>query len=94
MTAFKIEGSSFKPTGGISKNKKPEAKKEGESAAQSRGAYDTVRFRDNRLAVMPRMSAVSGNTTRHVQGETVESLLKDSAAELDDYFSQAYGFKE
>lgn len=92
MSAFKIGGFSFRSANGVSNVKKPENKAEEKDASPSQGKVDSVELRANRLAVMPRMSTISGQTAQHVQGETMESLLKDSAAELDDYFSKAYGF--
>lgn len=97
MSAFKIGGSPFRPANGVSGGKKPEAAKaDGSVAAPSPkgGAYDTLRLRDNPLAVMPRMSSVGRESAQQVQSKTVESLLKDSSAELDGYFASAYGFKE
>lgn len=91
MSVFKIGGSQFRPTGGVSGGREAEKKPEEKSAA-SKSGYDTVKFRDNRLAVMPRMSAVGGESSQRLRGETVETLLKASAPELDDYFSRAYGF--
>ena len=94
MSAFKIGGSRFNPASGVSNTKKNElAKAEEEQFAQRKGGgFDTVKL--NRLAVMPRMSAAAGQSAERLRGEAVESLLKDSAAELDDYFSEAYGFKK
>ena len=94
MSAFKIGGSPFRPTSDITAGKKPKSKETAQSDAPSKSAFDTASVHPNRLAVMPRMSTVSGNTAQHVQGGTVESMLRDSAAELDDYFSRAYGFLE
>lgn len=95
MSAFKIGGSPFRPANGVSNTQKPE-KKVGETgtAAAKNGEFDTVNFRANRLAVMPRMSSLGTQSAQQAQGKAVESLLKDSAAELDDYFAGAYGFKE
>lgn len=92
MSAFKIGDSPFRPTGGVSNSKKPEPKAEEKAAAPLKGAYDMVNVRANRLAAMPRMGAVGRQSAQHVRGGAVESLLKESAAELDDYFTGAYGF--
>ena len=92
MSAFKIGGFSFRPSHGVSSVKKPNRKAIESSKELSRSKVDSMEFRPNRLAVMPRMSSISGKTAQHLQSESVESLLKDSAAELDDYFSKAYGF--
>lgn len=94
MSIFQIGGSLFRPTNGVTNSKKPEKKPEEKDVELSKSAYDSVKFRDNPLAAMPRMSTVSGESAQRMRGETVESLLKDSATELDDYFSKAYGFKE
>lgn len=94
MSISKIGDPLFRPTNGVTNSKKLEKKPEEKNAELSKSAYDSVKFRDNRLAVMPRMSSVSGESAQRMQSETVESLLKDSAAELDDYFSMAYGFRE
>lgn len=97
MSAFKIGGSPFRPANGVSGGKKPGAVKADGTAAEplsKAGAYDTVKLRGNPLAVMPRMSAVGSQPAQQAQGKTVESLLKDSSAELDSYFASAYGFKE
>ena len=92
MSAFKIGGFSFRPTHGVSNVKKADSKAIERSEELSRSKADSMELRSNRLAVMPRMSTVNGNSAQHVQGETVESMLRDSAKELDDYFSRAYGF--
>ena len=92
MSALKIGGFLFRPAGGAASGKKPEAKAEKKADAPSKGGYDTVNFRSDRLAVMPRMSTISGQATQHLRGEAMESLLRESASELDDYFSGAYGF--
>ncbi len=93
MSAFKIGGSPFRSPSGVAGGKRPESKVKPESAAPaSKNAYDTASFQTNRLAVMPRMSTVGGPSAQRVPGEAVESLLRDSAAELDDYFTKAYGF--
>ena len=94
MTAFKIGGSSFRPAQGASNSKKPETRSGEADAAPVKGGLDSMDFRANPLAVMPRMSSVGGQTAQHVQGGTVETLLKDQASALDDYFTDAYGFKE
>ncbi|MBE7005052.1 MAG: hypothetical protein E7425_12400 [Ruminococcaceae bacterium] len=94
MSAFKIGGSPFRPASEISSAKKLKAKETSHSAAPSRGGFDTASVNPNRLAVMPRMSTVSGESAQHVQGEAVEALLRGAAKELDDYFSSAYGFQE
>ncbi len=94
MSAFKIDGSLFRPAPGISGSKKTEKDSAGKSAAPSMGGFDRTSFNRNPLAVMPRMSTVGGQNAQHVQGETVETMLRDSAAELDDYFTKAYGFDE
>ena len=92
MSAFKIGGSLFRPASGVSNSKKPEAKEPVKSAGPPKGGYDTVKL--NRLAVMPRMSSLDGQSAERLQSGTVESLLKESTEELDDYFAKAYGFKE
>ena len=61
------------------------------SSVQAR-ILDTASVNPNRLAVMPRMSAISSGGAQQIKSETVESMLRDSAAELDDYFTKAYGF--
>ena len=93
MSAFQIGGSPFRPMSDVTASKKPKAKETAQNDAPPKGAFDTVSVSHNRLAAMPRMGSVSGNTAQHVQGGTVESMLRDSAAELDDYFSKAYGFE-
>ncbi len=94
MSAFKIGGSPLRPTPEVAGVKKPKAKETAHAAAPSKGGFDTASVDPNRLAVMPRMSTVSSGSAQRVQGQTVESLLRDSAAELDDYFTTAYGFKD
>lgn len=94
MTAYKIGGPSFRPAQGVSKSKKPAAKPDETGAAPVKSGLDSMEHRANPLAVMPRMSGVGAQTAQHVQGGTVESMLRDQASELDDYFSGAYGFKE
>ncbi len=93
MSAFQIGNSPFRPTQGVTGGKKPERKAE-ETAAPRKGSFDQGSFHANPLAVMPRMSALGGQTAQLERGEAVESLLRDSSAELDDYFTKAYGFKE
>ena len=94
MSAFKIGGSRFSPASGVSGPRKKEtAKAAAEQSAQPKsGGFDTVKL--NKIAVMPRMSAASGQSAERLRGEAVESLLRADAAELDDYFSEAYGFRE
>lgn len=95
MTAFKIGGSPLRPTpeaGGVKKAKTVEQAQSG--AAPAKGGFDTANVDPNRLALMPRMSKVGGESAQCVKGEAVESLLRDAAKELDDYFSKAYGFEE
>lgn len=92
MSAFKIGGSPFLPAPGPSGSKKPERRSGENSSVPSKGGYDTVNFHADRFAVMPRMGGVSGQSVQRLRSAAVESLLKDSAAELDSYFSKAYGF--
>ena len=94
MSALKIGGSPFRPASGVSGGKKTEAKAETNGASPSRGTYDTTDLHPNRLAVMPRMSALGSQNAQQAQGSAVETLLKESAAEVDDYFSNAYGFEK
>lgn len=91
---FKIGDSHVRPTTAVTNGKKPEIKKEAESAAPQKGGFDTASFRKGPLAVMPRMSSVTSHASQEAQGKTVETLLKDSAAELDDFFTKGYGFSE
>lgn len=93
MSAFKIGGFPTRPTNGITGGGKLKEKESAQqSAAPSKGAFDTASVNPNRLAVMPRMSSISSGGAQHVKSETVESMLRDGAAELDEYFSKAYGF--
>ena len=92
MSAFKIGGSLFRPSPGVSGGKKQEGKAPAENAAPQKNGFDTVKL--NKLAVMPRMSSMTGQGAERLQSEAVEALLKDSAAEMDDYFTEAYGFRD
>lgn len=93
MSTFKIGGFSTRPASEITGSKKLKGKESTQqSAAPSKGAFDTASVNPNRLAVMPRMSAISSGGAQQIKSETVESMLRDSAAELDDYFTKAYGF--
>lgn len=92
MSAFKIGGSPFRPASEITGSKKVKTTEAAPGAAPSKGGFDTASVNPNRLAVMPRMSAVGGNSVQHMRGETVETMLRESAQELDDYFTRAYGF--
>lgn len=92
MTAFKIGGTPLQPVSGTSKSKKPEAAAPGENAAAPKGGFDTAAFRP--FAAMPRMGAMGGKEAERARSAAVESLLRDSSAEIDDYFASAYGFKE
>ena len=94
MTAFKIGGAPLQSVPGASKSKKPETATPGESAAAPKGGFDTAAFRP--FAAMPRMGmgAADGKEAERTRSAAVESLLRDSSAELDDYFATAYGFKE
>lgn len=94
MSPIKIGSSQFRPTSEITGGKKPAAAKEAAVEAPRQGEYDTASVNPNRLAVMPRMSTAGSGSAQSLKGSTVESLLRDSARELDDYFSSAYGFKE
>ena len=94
MTDFKIGGLPHQPTSGIAGGGTVREKETTQSAASARSGFDTASVNPNRLAVMPRISSVDGQSAQHVRGKTVESLLRDSAAELDDYFTMAYGFQE
>lgn len=98
MTAFKIGSSPIKPANGAAGAKKLEKaapeKIAPEKAAPVRAGFDTANVDPNRLAVMPRMSALGGESAQRVKGGAVESLLRGSAAEMDDYFSRAYGFEK
>ena len=92
MSAFKIGGFAFRSWNGVFGLKKHEDKAEKKTVASTQRKTDSVELRPDRLAVMPRMSTIDRQTTQHIQGETIEAMLKDSAAELDTYFSAAYGF--
>lgn len=94
MSAFKIGDSLFRPTSNVSKTKKTKATDESKSPALSRSAFDTAGISANPLTVMPRMSSIGGQDTQRLQSEAVESFLRESAAELDDYFTRAYGFDD
>lgn len=95
MTDFKIGGAPLRPTPEAAGAKKTTAKEQArEAAAPSKGGFDTASVNPNRLAVMPRMSKIGGESAQCIQGEAVETLLRDAAAELDDYFTKAYGFGE
>lgn len=91
--ALKIGDASLRPVLDAGSGKRTEKKAPAESAAPAKGGFDTADFRANRLAVMPRMSSVGGRSAQRVQSGAVETLLKGSAEELDDYFAEAYGFK-
>ena len=92
MTAFKIGGAPLKPMSEVSKGKRPEAAAPEESAAAPKGGFDTAAFRP--FAAMPRMGAAGGKEAERARSAAVESMLRDSSAEIDDYFATAYGFKE
>lgn len=92
MTAFKIGGAPLQPVSGASQSKKPEAAAPGESASAPKGGFDTAAFRP--FAVVPRMGAAGGKEAERAHSAAVESMLRDSSAEIDDYFASAYGFKE
>lgn len=92
MTAFKIGGAPLQPVSGASKGKKPETAAPEEAAAMPKSGFDTAAFRP--FAAMPRMGAVSGKEAERARSAAVESMLRDSSAEIDDYFAAAYGFKE
>lgn len=94
MSAFKIGGFSFRSANDISRAKKAESKSDEQAAAPCQSKTDSVELCPNRLSVMPRMNTIGGKSMQHMHGETVESLLKDSAAELDAFFSKAYGFNQ
>ena len=94
MSPFRIGNSQFRPTSEITGGKKPKAAKEAAAEAPRQGEFDTASVNPNRLAVMPRMSAAGSGDAQGIKGSAVEALLRDSAQELDDYFSSAYGFKE
>ena len=93
MSVFKIGGSSIRPMSGASGGAKTE-KKTAQDPSPSKSGFDTASINANPLAVMPRMSLIRENSAQHLQGETVETLLRNSAAELDDYFTAGYGFDE
>ena len=93
MTAFKIGGAPPQPMSEISKSKKkPEAAAPEESAAAPKGSFDTAAFRP--FVAMPRMGTAGGKEAERTRSAAVESLLRDSSEEIDDYFASAYGFKE
>lgn len=92
MTAFKIGGAPPQPVSGAAKSKKPETAAPEGSAAAPKGGFDTAAFRP--FAAMPRMGAADGKEAERTRSAAVESMLRDSSAEIDDYFAAAYGFKE
>ena len=93
MSALKIGGFPTRPASEITGSKKLKGKESTQqSAAPSKGAFDTASVSPNRLAVMPRLSTITSGGAQQLKSETVESVLRDSAAELDDYFIKAYGF--
>lgn len=92
MSTFKIGGSPLRPAAGVSNGKKVEKKTERQDAAPTKGGFDRTSINRNPLAVMPRMSTFGGQDAKQVQSAAVETLLRDSAKELDDYFTKAYGF--
>ena len=92
MTAFKIGGTPPQPVSGASKSKKPEAAAPEENAAAPKSGFDTAAFRP--FAAMPRMGAAGGKEAERARSAAVESMLRDSSKEIDDYFVSAYGFKE
>ncbi|MBE6910343.1 MAG: hypothetical protein E7474_12345 [Ruminococcaceae bacterium] len=98
MSDFKINGLPPQPvTGGAGSGKvkaAETAKEAGSVKVPGRSGFDTASVNPNRLAVMPRMSTAAAESVQRMRGETVESLLRDSAAELDGYFTKAYGFEE
>ena len=92
MTAFKIGGAPLQSVPGASKSKKPEAAAPEENTAAPKRGFDTAAFRP--FAAMPRMDAVGGKEAERARSAAVESMLRNSSAEIDDYFASAYGFKE
>ena len=92
MTAFKIGGAPLQSVPGASKSKIPETAVPEESAAAPKSSFDTAAFRP--FAAMPRIGAAGGKEAERARSAAVESLLRDSSAEIDDYFAAAYGFKE
>ena len=92
MTAFKIGGGPPKPVSGASQRKKTEVAAQGESPAAPKSGFDTAAFRP--FAAMPRLGGADGKEAERARSAAVESLLRDSSAEIDDYFTAAYGFKE
>ena len=93
MSAFRIGGFSFRPASGVAAEKKVKPQETAQSEAPRKGAFDTANVNAGPLAVMPRMSAVGDSAARQVKGGAVETLLRDSAEELDGYFARAYGFE-
>ena len=87
MTAFKIGGTPPRPGSGASKGKPAEAAAPEESAAAPKSGFDTAAFRP--FAAMPRMGAAGGKEAERTRSAAVESLLRDSSAEIDDYFTSA-----
>lgn len=95
MSAFTIGESPFRPAAGVTGSRKPQEKEAPQNgAAPARASFDTATITPGALAAMPRLGAVGGQDAQRVQSETVEGLLRDSAAELDDFFTGAYGFGE
>lgn len=92
MTAFKIGGAPLQPVSRASKNKAAEAAAPEETGVAPKGGFDTAAFRP--FAAMPRMGAAGGKEAERARSAAVESMLRDSSAEIDDYFASAYGFKE
>ncbi len=92
MSAFRIGGFSFRPASGVAAEKKVKPQETAQSEAPRKGGFDTANVNAGPLAVMPRMGAVGDSAAQQAKGSAVETLLRDSAAELDDYFAGAYGF--
>ena len=92
MTAVKIGGGPPKPVSGTPQSKKAGAAAPEENAAAPKGGFDTAAFRP--FAAMPRIGAAGGKEAERARSAAVESMLRDSSAEIDDYFASAYGFKE
>lgn len=92
MTAFKIGGAPIKPVSGAAQSKKSEATAPEEKASAPKGGFDTAAFRP--FAATPRMGAANGKEAERAHSAAVESMLRNSSAEIDDYFASAYGFKE
>jgi len=95
MSAFKIGGLPSRPASEITGSKKLKTKESVQQSAEpSRSAFDAASVNPNRLAVMPRMSTITSIGVQQIKSEAVESVLRDSAAELDGLFTKAYGFEK